>query len=79
MTMRPLARRTVLRAAALGGLAVPTLLRADRPVLTHGVQSGDVLPGSGLVWTRADRRSRMEVEVADNRSSAAPAASVARS
>ncbi|MDP1806039.1 MAG: alkaline phosphatase D family protein, partial [Acidimicrobiales bacterium] len=74
--MRPLNRRTVLRAAALGGLAtaVPaapasattSLLRADRPSLTHGVQSGDVLPGSGLVWTRADRPSRMVVDVADN-------------
>ncbi len=35
-------------------------------MLTHGVQSGDVLPGPGLVWTRADRPSRMLVEVADN-------------
>jgi alkaline phosphatase D len=34
-------------------------------VLTHGVQSGDVLPGSGLVWARADRPSRMVVEVSD--------------
>lgn len=67
-------RRTVLRGAAVGGLvaglpvaaAGPALARPGRPVLTHGVQSGDVLPGSGLVWTRADRPSRMLVEVADN-------------
>jgi alkaline phosphatase D len=71
-------RRTLLRAAAIGGLAaaVPlttataagaaALVRSGRPVLTHGVQSGDVLPGSGLVWTRADRPSRMIVEVAGN-------------
>lgn len=74
-----LSRRTVLRTATIGGLvaavplgaaspafAAPALVRTDRPVLTHGVQSGDVLPGSGLVWTRADRPSRMIVEIADN-------------
>ncbi|WP_433556290.1 alkaline phosphatase D family protein [Pseudonocardia xinjiangensis] len=72
-------RRTLLRTAAIGGLAAavplgsaapafaaPALARPDRPVLTHGVQSGDVLAGSGLVWARADRPSRMVVEVADN-------------
>jgi alkaline phosphatase D len=69
---RPVDRRTVLRAGAVGGLVVasaacgPALVRSDRPVLTHGVQSGDVATGSGLVWTRADRPSRMVVEVADN-------------
>ncbi|WP_130291841.1 alkaline phosphatase D family protein [Pseudonocardia sediminis] len=77
----PLTRRSLFRSAAVAGLAVPAvaataspasasagpaLLRPDRPSLTHGVQSGDVLPGSGLVWTRADRPSRMVVEVADN-------------
>jgi alkaline phosphatase D len=69
-------RRTLLRTAAIGGLAAavplgtaapafaaPALARPDRPVLTHGVQSGDVLAGSGLVWARADRPSRMVVEV----------------
>ncbi|MEK8109624.1 PhoD-like phosphatase N-terminal domain-containing protein [Micromonospora sp. M12] len=34
-----------------------------RPVLTHGVQSGDVTADSALVWTRADRPGRMLVEV----------------
>ncbi len=58
-------RRTFLRAAALSGVAAPALIRADRPVLTHGVQSGDVIRGSGLVWARADRPSRMVVEVSD--------------
>jgi alkaline phosphatase D len=73
---RAVDRRTVLRTAAIGGLAaVPFgvtacaappsagLVRSDRPILTHGVQSGDVLPGTGLVWARADRPSRMVVEV----------------
>ncbi|MFP5071517.1 alkaline phosphatase D family protein [Pseudonocardia nantongensis] len=77
--MVPFSRRSLLRSAAAGGLAgaaaltlpgtagaAPALLRSGRPVLTHGVTSGDVRPGSGLVWTRADRPSRMHVEVADN-------------
>jgi alkaline phosphatase D len=75
----PFSRRTLLRTAAVAGsaatatLALPSLgsaaplvHRGARPILTHGVQAGDVLPGSGLVWTRADRPSRMVVEVADN-------------
>ena len=37
---------------------------ADRPAITHGVQSGDVSVDSGMVWARADRPSRMQVEVA---------------
>ena len=59
-------RRTLLRAAAVGAFAAPGLVRADRPVLTHGVQSGDVIRGSGLVWARADRPSRMVVEVSED-------------
>jgi alkaline phosphatase D len=65
-------RRTLLRAGAVGtGLLVTSampagadVLRRDRPVLTHGVQSGDVTTDGALVWTRADRPSRMFVEVA---------------
>ncbi|ANY05483.1 alkaline phosphatase D family protein [Pseudonocardia sp. HH130630-07] len=67
-----LSRRSLLRATALTLPAAaaatapgtPGLVRSGRPVLTHGVQAGDVRPGSGLVWTRADRPSRMVVEVA---------------
>ncbi|MCW2889633.1 MAG: alkaline phosphatase [Streptosporangiaceae bacterium] len=68
-------RRTFLRsglvagggAAVLGSLesaasATPALLRA-RPRLTHGVQSGDVTAEHALVWARADRPSRMLVDV----------------
>ena len=51
--------------AAAGGIAKPALSRAaDRPVITHGVQSGDVSVDSAIVWARADRPSRMLVEVA---------------
>ena len=50
---------------AVGGIAKPALSRAaDRPVITHGIQSGDVSVDSGVVWARADRPSRMLVEVA---------------
>ena len=52
-------------ATGLGGIARPFVSRAgDRPLITHGVQSGDVSANSGMVWARADRPSRMVVEVA---------------
>jgi alkaline phosphatase D len=51
--------------AAVGGIAKPALSRAaDRPVITHGIQSGDVSVDSGVVWARTDRPARMLVEVA---------------
>src|SRR5499433_1127337 len=51
--------------AAAGGIAKPALSRAaDRPVITHGVQSGDVSLDSAIVWARADRPARMLAEVA---------------
>ncbi len=67
-----LTRRALLKTAsasaaitALGGIARPSLSFApDRPQITHGVQSGDVSANSGVVWARADRPSRMLVEVA---------------
>jgi alkaline phosphatase D len=53
-----------------GGVAVSgmgpraaALVRSGRPEITHGIQSGDVTASSGIVWTRADRPSRMLVEV----------------
>ena len=36
----------------------------DRPMITHGVAAGDVGEGSAVVWSRADRPSRMIVEYA---------------
>ena len=35
----------------------------SRPIITHGVQTGDVTQRQGIVWSRADRPARMEVEV----------------
>jgi alkaline phosphatase D len=65
-------RRRLLAGAASGG-AVPALgslytpylsFAADRPSVSHGVQSGDVSTNSGMVWARADRPARMLVEIA---------------
>ena len=49
---------------AVGGFAAPALAVAGRPAITHGVQSGDVGLGRAVLWSRADRPSRMIVELA---------------
>ncbi|MPZ10770.1 MAG: alkaline phosphatase [Kiloniellaceae bacterium] len=71
---RPLTRRAVLQSGAglgaglagtsLFGLATPAIAQANRPIFTHGVQSGDVTTNSGMIWARADRPARLLVEVA---------------
>src|SRR5882724_9913636 len=49
--------------AGLGSLAKPYLSRAaDRPLAAGGIQSGDVTADSAVVWGRADRPARMQVE-----------------
>src|SRR5882724_186468 len=54
---------STLALAGLGGLAKPCLSRAaDRPRIVNGIQSGDVSAGSAVVWARADRPARMQVE-----------------
>jgi alkaline phosphatase D len=54
---------------AAGGVFAPFVSRAsDRPMVTHGVQSGDVGADSGMIWARADRPSQMLVEVATTES-----------
>ena len=67
-----LSRRRFLSTAAAAGvttLSMPYLSRAaDRPQITHGVQSGDVSMDGGVVWARADRPSQMLVEVATTES-----------
>ncbi|HEV2504998.1 MAG TPA: alkaline phosphatase [Mesorhizobium sp.] len=53
----------------LSGLAMPYYSRANtRPAFTHGVQSGDIDAVSGMIWTRADRPSRVQFEVATTES-----------
>ena len=74
-TPHGLSRRALLRGGGVAGLVVAAgaapgwsahavpLVRRGRPELTHGVQSGDVLAHEATIWTRADRPSRMLVEV----------------
>src|SRR3977135_617641 len=71
LTRAPTRRRLRVAGAAsagltaLGWIAKPRLSRAaDRPRITHGIQSGDVTTDSGVVWARTDRPARMLVEVA---------------
>src|ERR1700682_2102491 len=65
MTRRHLLVRSAATAALAGpgGAAAPYLGRAaDRPRITCGIASGDVSAGSAVVWARADRPARMQVE-----------------
>src|SRR6202042_64684 len=67
LTRRALLKTATASAAltAIGGIARPSLSFApDRAQITHGIQSGDVGAESAVVWARADRPSRMLVEVA---------------
>lgn len=69
LTASQITRRRLLQGTAAGaGLALsgliarPAIAQAGRPAITHGVMSGDVEAGRGIVWSRADRPSRMVVE-----------------
>jgi alkaline phosphatase D len=54
---------------AVSTVARPALsFAADRPAITHGVQSGDVSVDSAVVWARADRPARMQVEISTTES-----------
>src|SRR5215813_320681 len=66
---QPITRRRLLKSSALAGIAAasgiakPTISRAaDRPSISHGVQSGDVSVDSAVVWARADRPSRALID-----------------
>lgn len=66
-----LSRRRFLELAAASttvGVArwsAPFLSRAaDRPLITHGLQSGDISADSAIVWARTDRPARMLVDAA---------------
>jgi alkaline phosphatase D len=66
-----LSRRNLLLSSAAGAvtLAAPSLSRAQsRPVLTHGVQSGDVSADGAVIWARSDREASMLVEWATTES-----------
>src|SRR5262249_39155001 len=73
MTMRmSVSRRRFLATAAassaisaVGGLGRPYLSRAaDRPLSTHGIQSGDLSADAAVNGARADRPARMLAEIA---------------
>jgi alkaline phosphatase D len=73
MPHSPLTRRRFLSvsAAGLGLTSAPSPLTAAvwrdvsaRPVITHGIQSGDVGHGRAIVWSRCDRPARMIVRYA---------------
>src|SRR5262249_53162431 len=70
MVRIPMSRRRFLATAAASTAITavvpkPYLSRAaDRPVITHGIQSGDVSLDSAVIWARADRPARMLAEVA---------------
>ena len=77
MTVRkitPLSRRRLLVGGSTFAFTLPGIARpyvshaAERPLITHGLQSGDVSIDSGVVWARADKPSRMQVEVATTNS-----------
>lgn len=54
-------------AATFAGLTAPYISRAaDRPLVTHGVQSGDVSVDRAVLWSRSDRPSEMLVEIASS-------------
>jgi len=76
----PLTRRTLLGTGGVAALALaapalagarrrPRIAQAgERPLVTHGVQSGDVTARRAAVWARADRPSRMLVDVSPTES-----------
>ncbi len=73
LSRRQFARRlSGLSVAAYAGVRAPALFSAEvtqdanRPNVTSGVASGDVDASSAVIWSRADRNSRMLVEVATN-------------
>lgn len=49
---------------AVGSFPMPALARGGKPMVTHGLQSGDIAMDGGVIWARADRPSRMLLEVA---------------
>jgi len=56
---------TTLASASATTVAAPAFsLSPQRPIVTHGVQSGDVSVDSGMVWARADRPARVLIEAA---------------
>lgn len=62
MPSRRVFLETALKASAIAGFPAIVRSRAARPALPQGVASGDVTAGRAVIWSRADRPSRMVVE-----------------
>jgi alkaline phosphatase D len=60
-----IAGEQALRAQGTGAPAIVTAERL-RPVMTSGVQTGDVTTDRAMIWSRTDRPARMIVEYAAN-------------
>ena len=74
--LRP-SRRAVLAGgtAFAARLAMPSLSRAsNRPVFSHGLQSGDVDTSSGMIWSRMNRPSKVMMEISTTESFTNPIA-----
>lgn len=68
-----ISRRQLLKSsaalAAASAVYAPGISRAaDRPQITHGVQSGDIGADDAVIWSRADRASRMQIELSTTES-----------
>lgn len=48
--------------AAWQASAAPAVVEGGRPLITHGVASGDVTLDSAVIWSRSNRPARMYVE-----------------
>lgn len=60
---------SVLKLAIAGLLTLSVNTNADTgnvPLMEQGIQIGDLAPGRAVIWSRADRESRMYVEYAFN-------------
>jgi alkaline phosphatase D len=77
--MKPIHRRAFGK--ALAGIAAsspswlrgaPTVLDGARPLVSHGVASGDVTDSEAVLWARADRESRILVEWSESASFSSP-------
>ena len=63
MTTFRLSRRGLLRAGGALTLCAPSISRAaDRPLITHGLQSGDVTQNAAIAWARVNQASRVRFE-----------------
>ena len=62
------ASATIAARRAAAAQSAPALVTAERlrPLVTSGVQAGDVTARRAVIWSRADRPARMIVEYATN-------------